>query len=75
MLLKVYFGGAGDPVEVLEQIRAFRARHETASLTLTKFEREVENLVKVDPGHLNILLTIRFGRRVSDAFLQWADLP
>ncbi|WP_455382426.1 PadR family transcriptional regulator [Salinispira pacifica] len=72
VLLKVYFGAVGDRSVTRSHIELFRARYEPLVEQLAAFDQQVSRIAEEDPDHLHVLLAIRFGRKVYDAYLSWA---
>jgi PadR family transcriptional regulator AphA len=73
LLLKVYFGNLTEESNVINYIRDFRSRYTVNLGLLREFIGELKPLLGDSDNHLFILLTVLFGEKVYQAYLDWCD--
>ena len=72
-LLKLFFGNAGDASQAKEHIARFREKTEQSLNELRAAERTLSEHLGEDDAHRYYLLTVRFGIRSYEAYLEWCD--
>ncbi|MCX7747040.1 MAG: PadR family transcriptional regulator [Clostridia bacterium] len=73
ILLKLYFGNLEDPKKLLEHISTFRSNSLSALKRLGGFENELTAKRDMHENHPYILMTLLFGQKVYNAYIEWAD--
>ncbi len=74
ILLKTYFGNLSDRAILIRHIREFQSRHKQDLTMLNLFNEEISGIPDRDGNHDYVLLTIRFGQKVYEAYLDWCEL-
>ncbi len=72
-LLKLFFGNEGGRAQAAEHIRAFREKTEADLARLREAEKVLTAHLDEDETHLYYLLTVRFGIRSYEAYLEFCD--
>lgn len=73
ILLKLFFGSVIDAGKNRNTISDFKDRYVQKSLELDNFEHQLKMVLDDDPNHLYYLLTVLFGKKVYQAYSEWAD--
>ncbi len=73
ILLKIYFGSLTDKNNILNYIHDFRDRYRQNLSVLNLFRNDLKAILDKDESHLYILMTILFGEKVYQAYLDWCD--
>lgn len=72
-LLKLFFGNEQGEEQTIEHIKAFQARIERELSFLLGFEKTLKNCLNDDSAHKYYLLTIEFGIKTYNAYLEWCE--
>lgn len=73
MLLKLFFSSAIDPMDVIRNIESFQMKKQAEKIRLDMFCMELEKIMDESEDHRMYYLTARFGQKVYEAYLQWAQ--
>lgn len=73
MLLKLFFGGQISVAENIGRIKSFRTRLTDKLEEFTAYELQLKMLLGKSQDHSYYLLTLAFGRKAYQAYLDWAD--
>jgi DNA-binding PadR family transcriptional regulator len=73
VLLKIYFGNLSDKAILIQHIQEFQSRHKKDLAMLNLFDKEVSGVLDEDESHAYALMTIRFGKKVYEAYLEWCE--
>lgn len=73
ILLKLFFGRHVSMQENIEQIKAFRERSAAKLELFQSYEEELRRILGASMDHAYVLLTVRFGQKACQAYLEWAD--
>lgn len=72
IMLKTFFGGLLSPAETRQKITDFGSRSAESFQLLGQFEQNLLEVLPNDPDHLYFYLTILFGKRIYQAYQDWA---
>lgn len=72
ILLKLFFASQTPPTESIGVIESFRDRNAAGLETLRQFHRQLEGVLEDSDDHLYYCLTVLFGEKVYQAYLEWA---
>lgn len=72
ILLKTFFGGLLSPADTREKIADFGRRSTESFHLLEQFEQNLLEVLPNDPDHLYFYLTVLFGKKVYQAYQNWA---
>lgn len=72
ILLKLFFGAAAGESVALRQIESFRQRNEMLLLQVGAMEQQLKSIIGLSGDHGYYYLTTLFGRKVYQAYLEWA---
>jgi DNA-binding PadR family transcriptional regulator len=73
ILLKLFFGGALEKQKNMDTIQAFKEKYAGQLPVLKEFQSELEHIVQDSPDHLYYLITVLFGVKITNAYIEWAD--
>lgn len=73
ILLKLYFGSLIKPENLQGHIQNFRNEHLQYLNLLGRFETELRSITDEHENHPFVLMTILFGQKVNQAYLEWSD--
>lgn len=73
ILLKLFFGSLVGPEANAATIEDFRTRYTGAAERLKGFADDLRRVLDESPDHLYYLLTVMFGEKVYQAYLDWAE--
>jgi DNA-binding PadR family transcriptional regulator len=73
ILLKLFFSGDMPARKSIERIRAFRDRHRQNLNMIRLFKSNLGSVLDQESDHLYYFITVLFGERVYEAYLDWAD--
>lgn len=73
ILLKMFFGAAAPTGSHIAKLEDFKHRNEQYLREMQMFEKEIEKILDESPDHRYILSTVRLGKRVYGAQVEWAD--
>ncbi len=73
ILLKVFFGSMIEPKKNIDNIYAFKNKHIEDNFILKKYEEQLKSIQDQSADHIYYLLTVLFGRKINEAYLEWAD--
>lgn len=70
-LLKLFFGGDGGEELAIDHINAFHEKIEKELPYLLGAEKTLKNALDMDSAHKYYLLTVQFGIKTYEAYLEW----
>lgn len=73
ILLKLFFGSELSPRDNIRVIEEFRDRNNSSLNMLRLFKTELSNIFDQDKDHLYYYLTVLFGEKVYNAYMEWSD--
>lgn len=73
ILLKVFFGGALETQNNIDNIVAFKNKYSAQLPVFKAYEKELESILMDSPDHLYYLITVLFGDKMTNAYIEWAD--
>jgi DNA-binding HxlR family transcriptional regulator len=73
ILLKIFFGGTLETQKNIDTITAFKEKYAVQLPVLMKFEEELQKILKVSPDHLYYYITVLFGVKIMNAYMEWAE--
>lgn len=73
ILLKIFFGNLLPREDTLNRIETFKKGHLIKSQLMTAYKENLESVLSNDDDHLYFYLTVLFGERIYQAYLDWAD--
>jgi len=73
ILLKMFFGAIAPEGSHLANLKDFKLRNEKNLRDMQMIEREMEGSLEEDPDHRFILTTVKLGKRVYKAQVEWAQ--
>ncbi len=73
ILVKLFFGHAVSFEENRERIEAFKVRQLETLKLMDMFKRNLEEVMDREEEHLFYYLTVLFGEKIFQAYVQWAD--
>lgn len=73
ILLKLFFGSLVPVEESTKRIDAFKARHTENLKMIEMFKGNLQRVMGEDQDHLFFYITVLFGERIYNAYLEWAD--
>lgn len=73
ILLKLFFGSILDTEKNIENINAFKEKYSNQLPVLRGYELELKKILPESPDHLYFLLTVLFGQKIYNAYIEWAD--
>lgn len=73
ILLKLFFGSELGPEKNMENLKSFKQSYMEQIPILTGFESELTGIMTHSPDHLYYLLTVKFGKKIYEAYTEWAD--
>lgn len=72
-LLKLFFGSEAGPETALEHLALFREKTQRELAHLRQAEQTLENVKDEEVAHRYFLVTVKFGIRTYEAYLQWCQ--
>lgn len=73
ILLKLFFSSEMPSDSSIERIQAFQGRHRQNLNLIRLFKANLENVLGQEKDHLYYYITVLFGEKVYNAYLDWAD--
>lgn len=73
ILLKLFFGGAQTLSQNLHLIEEYGRKYKEQLPLFKAFEAELSSVQHESPDHLYYLLTVRFGIKIYEAYIGWAQ--
>ncbi|SHO51368.1 PadR family transcriptional regulator [Anaerocolumna xylanovorans] len=73
ILLKLFFGGLGNPKDNIKRIEEFQNRHTGDLQLIQTFKTNLSAVLKDNQDHLYYYLTVLFGEHLYKAYLEWAE--
>jgi DNA-binding MarR family transcriptional regulator len=73
ILVKLFFGAGSTAEQNLAVIDSFRGRNAAQLAVLRQFKRQLGAILGESDDHLYYYLTVLFGEKVYQAYLDWAE--
>lgn len=73
ILLKLFFGSEVGAGKNIENLNSFKQNYLEQIPVLTHFESELKGVMAQSPDHLYYLLTVMFGKKIYEAYVEWAS--
>lgn len=73
ILLKLFFGSLVPLEDSTKRIDDFKARHSGNLKMIEMFKANLERVLGEEQDHLFFYITVLFGERIYQAYLEWAD--